>query len=76
MILFSRLTSKAQTTIPKAVREALGAGPGDALAFSVEGGRVTLTKAPALDRAYLRSIESSLAEEWLSPEDDAAFDDL
>jgi antitoxin PrlF len=73
---FSRITSKAQTTIPRVVREALGAGPGDALAYRVEGGRVLLTKAPALDIAYLKSVESSLAEEWLSAEDAEAFDDL
>jgi len=76
MILFSRLTSKAQTTIPKAVREALGAKPGDVMAYTVENGRVTVTKAPSLDRAYLRSIETSLSDEWLSAEDGAAFDDL
>ena len=70
--VFSRITSKAQTTVPRAVREALGAGPGDALAYRVEG----LTKAPALDLAYLKSVESSLAEEWLSDEDSEAFDDL
>ena len=58
------------------MREALGAGPGDALAFNVEDGRVTLTKAPALDRAYLRSIERSLGDEWLSAEDCAAFGGL
>lgn len=74
--VFSRITSKAQTTVPRAVREALGAGPGDALAYRVEGGKVMLTKAPSLDLAYLRSVESSLAEEWLSDEDSEAFDDL
>ena len=74
--VFSRITSKAQTTVPRAVREALGAGPGDALAYRVDGKRVLLTKAPALDLAYLKSIESSLAEEWLSEGDSEAFDDL
>lgn len=75
-VLFSRLTIKSQTTIPRGVREALHAGPGDALAYRVEGARVVLTKAPPLDRAYLRSVETSLSEEWLSPEDNAAYDDL
>jgi AbrB family looped-hinge helix DNA binding protein len=74
--VFSRITSKAQTTVPKAVREALGAGPGDALAYRVEGGKVLLTKAPALDLAYLKSVESSLADEWASDQDSEAFDDL
>lgn len=74
--VFSRITSKAQTTVPRAVREALGAGPGDALAYRVDDGKVLLTKAPALDLAYLRSVESSLAEEWASNDDSEAFDDL
>jgi antitoxin PrlF len=74
--VFSRITSKAQTTLPRAVREALGAGPGDALAYRVDGGKVFLTKAPALDLAYLRSVEASLAEEWGSDADSEAFDDL
>jgi AbrB family looped-hinge helix DNA binding protein len=37
------MTSKGQITVPKAVREALGAGPGDRLAFHVrDDGSVTL----------------------------------
>jgi antitoxin PrlF len=41
-MIHSRLTSKSQTTIPRAVRDALGVGPGDDLAYLLEGGRVTL----------------------------------
>jgi antitoxin PrlF len=32
----SRITSKGQTTVPKAVRQALGVGVGDAIAFRIE----------------------------------------
>jgi antitoxin PrlF len=41
----SRLTSKAQTTIPQPVRNALGLREGDELAYQIEGGRVIVTKA-------------------------------
>ena len=41
----SKLTSKAQTTIPQPVREALRLRPGDELAYEIAGGRVILTKA-------------------------------
>jgi antitoxin PrlF len=41
----SKLTSKAQTTIPLPVRNALRLGPGDELVYAIEGDRVILTKA-------------------------------
>ncbi|MBV9861539.1 MAG: type II toxin-antitoxin system PrlF family antitoxin [Alphaproteobacteria bacterium] len=44
-MITSRLTSKAQTTIPVSVRAALRLGRGDALAYTIEGDRVILTKA-------------------------------
>jgi antitoxin PrlF len=44
-MITSKLTSKAQTTIPLPVRNALGLGPGDQLAYAIEGERVVLTKA-------------------------------
>lgn len=72
----SKLTAKAQTTIPKEVREALGAKPGDMLVYRIaKSGKVTLAKAEALDRAYLKAVESTLSE-WTSEEDAAAFDNL
>jgi antitoxin PrlF len=73
--VFSTLTKKAQTTVPKEVREALGAKPGDTLVYRIVKGRVTLARAEPLDKAYLKSIESTLSE-WNSPEDAAAYDDL
>ena len=41
----SRLTSKAQTTIPLPVRDALRLSPGDELIYTIEGNRVVLTRA-------------------------------
>lgn len=45
MMLTSKLTAKAQTTIPQPVRIALRLRPGDELLYQIEEGRVLLTKA-------------------------------
>ncbi len=53
-MITSKLTSKAQTTIPQAVRHHLGVKEGDMLGFVIEGDRVVLSKAvtaPAQDQA-------------------------
>jgi antitoxin PrlF len=73
--VFSKLTAKSQTTVPKEVREALGVKPGDMLVYRIAKGRVTLARAEKLDRAYLKALESTLSE-WSSPEDAAAYDEL
>ena len=44
-MITSKITSKAQTTIPQPVREALRLQKGDELAYVIERGRVILTKA-------------------------------
>jgi antitoxin PrlF len=44
-MITSKVTSKAQTTIPQPVRKALGVKEGDAIAYSITGNRVVLTKA-------------------------------
>jgi len=44
-MITSRLTSKAQTTVPQAVRAALRLAKGDEIAYEIEGHRVILTKA-------------------------------
>jgi antitoxin PrlF len=41
----SRITSKAQTTIPLPVRNALRLAEGDELVYTIEADRVVLTKA-------------------------------
>jgi len=43
-MITSKLTTKAQTTIPQAVRVALHLKEGDEIAYSIEKGRVILTK--------------------------------
>ncbi len=73
--LTSRLTSKGQATIPVEVRKALRLKAGDNVVFEMENGKITLRRAEALDRAFLKLAESAFAE-WNSPEDEVAFRDL
>jgi antitoxin PrlF len=44
-MITSRLTSKAQTTIPRSIRTALHLREGDELVYQIEGDRVFLSKA-------------------------------
>ncbi|HZA65990.1 MAG TPA: AbrB/MazE/SpoVT family DNA-binding domain-containing protein [Geminicoccaceae bacterium] len=71
----SRITSKGQTTIPRAIREKLSLKPGDVLVYELDEDEVRLRKQMPLDVAYLRAVQTTLCE-WDSPEDAAAFDDL
>ena len=71
-MITSKLTSKAQTTIPQAVRAALDVHPGDEIAYAIEEGRVLVTKAPAKPSRRGAPFEDPFASfrEWESPEDD------
>jgi antitoxin PrlF len=58
----SRITAKGQTTVPKAVRQALGVDYGGMIAYRIEGGRVTVRNPAAEHRdpalaAFLGLIE-------------------
>ena len=44
-MIISKLTTKAQTTIPQPVRAALQLKPGDQLVYDIDDQRVILTKA-------------------------------
>lgn len=74
-MITSKLTSKAQTTIPQPVRTALGVREGDELAYVIEDGKVILTKAPARGPRKGDPFEDPFATfwEWDTPEDCAAF---
>jgi AbrB family looped-hinge helix DNA binding protein len=55
-MLAATLTSKGQITVPKPVREVLGVGPGDRLAFRIDDeGRVSV-EADTVDLRSLRRI--------------------
>jgi len=48
---------------------------GDRIAFKIEKNKVILKKLPHSDHEYLDSLSSALPE-WLSPEDEEAYNDL
>ena len=76
MRLISRITSKGQITIPKAVRTALGLTDGDLVAFALEDDRAVLRKiAQQPEAAPGGSVGTDLTE-WASPADEDAYRDL
>ena len=74
-MITSRLTAKAQTTIPQPIRSALGVGPGDEIGYVIENGRVLLTRVerPARHRGAVSEDPFAGFTEWGSAEDDEDF---
>lgn len=72
IMITSRLSSKAQTTIPQAVRTALRLKQGDEIVYMIEGDRVLLAKAaePTRDDPF------TCFSEWDSEADRRAYADL
>jgi antitoxin PrlF len=71
-MITSKLSSKAQTTVPQPVRTALGLQEGDEIAYVIEAGRVIITRVaaePADDPFRTFS-------EWASEADRRAYADL
>ncbi|MBZ5593325.1 MAG: AbrB/MazE/SpoVT family DNA-binding domain-containing protein [Acidobacteriia bacterium] len=75
MAFTSRISGKGQVTIPKKIRETLGASPGDLIAYEVNGNIVTLKRIGPFDAAYHASLSQTL-DEWTTAEDEEAFHDL
>ena len=71
-MITSRISSKAQTTVPQAVRNALGLREGDELAYEIRDGQVTLTQA----RSTAQDDPFATFEEWDSLADRQAYADL
>ena len=71
----SKLSSKSQVTLPREVREALGARPGDTIVYEVEGNVVLLKRLEPFDAAFHMALSSTLSE-WASDEDEETFDAL
>lgn len=71
----SKLSSKSQVTLPREVREALGAKPGDTIVYEVEGNIVRLKRLEPFDAAFHLALSSTL-DEWASDDDSEAFDAL
>ena len=70
-MITSKLTSKAQTTIPLPVRHALRLAAGDELAYTIDGDRVILSKAAALGDDPFATFG-----EWSSVADREGYADL
>jgi antitoxin PrlF len=68
----ARLSAKSQVVIPKEVRERLGIGPGDLLAFEVRGDEIVVRPVP---RGQTED-PFALFTEWSSPADDEAYADF
>jgi len=71
----SKISSKAQVTLPRKVREALGAKTGDLIVYEVEGNTVSLKRLEPFDAAFHHALSSTL-DEWATEEDEEAFRDL
>lgn len=68
-MITSKLTSKAQTTIPQAVRTALGLREGDEIVYQIEGTRVVVSRAERFEA----DDPFALFEEWDSAADRKAY---
>ncbi|MEA3464841.1 MAG: AbrB/MazE/SpoVT family DNA-binding domain-containing protein [Thermodesulfobacteriota bacterium] len=71
----SKLTTKYQATIPKAVRNILHICSGDTIAFDIDEDRILIRKAQPVDLAFTRALEGTLSE-WQSAADEEAYRDL
>jgi antitoxin PrlF len=70
-MIFSRITSKAQTTLPRAIRVALGLKEGDRIAYQIDGDRVILTRVETVQEDPFATFS-----EWSGDEDARAYADL
>ncbi len=73
-MITSKLTAKAQTTIPQPVRTALGLRAGDEVAYQIEGDRVVITR--RADIPGFAEDPFATFEEWNSEADRKAYADL
>jgi antitoxin PrlF len=65
----SRLSSRSQTVIPKPIRDRLGIGPGDLIAFEERAGEIVIrpVRAPPIEDPFATFTE------WASAEDEDAY---
>lgn len=66
-MIVSRITRKAQTTLPRAVCAALGLREGDRVAYEIEGDRVVLMRAEPAEDPFATFTE------WSSDADAQAY---
>jgi len=71
----SKLTSKYQATVPKAVRKKLNLNAGDIIAFEIDNDIIKLRKASPIDIEFAAALVPTL-NEWNSESDEEAYNDL
>lgn len=70
--LYSRVSTKSQTVLPRAVREALAIRPGDSVRYRMTDGGVVIDKAPPAES----DDPFATFSEWAGAHDDEAYGDL
>jgi antitoxin PrlF len=71
-LVFSKVSVKSQTVIPRAVRERLGLKPGDVLRYQMTDDGVLLDKAPANEG----DDPFATFSEWSNEADEKAYGSL
>jgi len=74
-MLKSKISSKGQITLPKPVRAAIGAEPGDTILYEVDGNTIRLRRLGPFDLEFHEALAATL-DEWTSEADEEAFRDL
>jgi len=69
--VYSRVSVKSQTVLPRAVREALEVKPGDTIRYRLTDRGILLEKAPAEGEDPFAAFT-----EWSGEHDDTAYGDL
>jgi AbrB family looped-hinge helix DNA binding protein len=70
----SKMTTKGQVTVPAEVREALGFGTGDMLAFEVKEDYVAVTRRPTLEEVREKYKDLLSAPPRFATDDEAIAD--
>jgi antitoxin PrlF len=70
--LFSRVSVKSQTVLPREVRDHLGVRPGDRLRYRMTDGAVLIDRAPASEA----DDPFAMFSEWSGEADEKAYGDL
>jgi antitoxin PrlF len=73
-VIRSRITAKSQTTVPQAVRRALGVGPGDDIGWEIDGNKVTLCVISMSSDPFANPF--AMFTEWADDIDTEAFKDF
>lgn len=75
-LVSSKLTSKFQATVPKAIRDTLHLKSKDQIIYEIlDDKTVVVRKASPLDKAYLKGLDHNL-DEWNSEDDEKAYKNL